>query len=165
MHEVGALLDAKGLHRGRWPYAHLLCLAQSNGIPRSRVDEVLRIVGLEDVAKRRAKGLSPGMGQRLGIASALLGDQRDACLTDLGSRITESPASLQLALFGGGRSFMARMAASRASLFHHVPLGPDGHPAGTRGSVGRQCELHDLVGSQGPARGVVNLEVVTHAFP
>src|ERR1039457_4462215 len=54
--------------------AHLLCLAQSNGIPRSRVDEVLRTVGLEGVARRRAKGFSMGMGQRLGIASALLGD-------------------------------------------------------------------------------------------
>jgi ABC-2 type transport system ATP-binding protein len=74
MREVGALLDAKGLHGGRPAYDHLLCLAQSNGIPRSRVDEVLRVVGLEDVAKRRAKGFSLGMGQRLGIASALLGD-------------------------------------------------------------------------------------------
>jgi ABC-2 type transport system ATP-binding protein len=74
MREVGALLDAKGLHGGRPAYDHLLCLAQSNGIPRSRVDEVLRTVGLEDVAKRRAKGFSLGMGQRLGIASALLGD-------------------------------------------------------------------------------------------
>jgi ABC-2 type transport system ATP-binding protein len=74
MREVGALLDAKGLHGGRRAYDHLLCLAQSNGIPRSRVDEVLRVVGLEDVAKRRTKGFSLGMGQRLGIASALLGD-------------------------------------------------------------------------------------------
>ena len=74
MREVGALLDAKWLHGGRRAYDHLLCLALSNGIPRSRVDEVLRIVGLEDVAKRRAKGFSLGMGQRLGIASALLGD-------------------------------------------------------------------------------------------
>jgi ABC-2 type transport system ATP-binding protein len=74
MREMGALLDAKGLHGGRRAYDHLLCLAQSNGIPRSRVDEVLRTVGLEDVAKRRAKGFSLGMGQRLGIASALLGD-------------------------------------------------------------------------------------------
>ena len=74
MHEVGALLDAKALHGGRRARDHLLCLAQSNGIPRSRVDEVLRIVGLEGVARRRAKGFSLGMGQRLGIASALLGD-------------------------------------------------------------------------------------------
>jgi ABC-2 type transport system ATP-binding protein len=74
MREVGALLDAKWLHGGRRSYDHLLCLSHSNGIPRSRVHEVLRIVGLEDVAKRRAKGFSLGMGQRLGISSALLGD-------------------------------------------------------------------------------------------
>ena len=74
MREVGALLDAKALHGGRRARDHLLCLAHSNGIPRSRVDEVLRIVGLEGVARRRAKGFSLGMGQRLGIASALLGD-------------------------------------------------------------------------------------------
>jgi ABC-2 type transport system ATP-binding protein len=74
MREVGALLDAKALHGGRRAFDHLLCLAQSNGIPRRRVDEVLRIVGLEDVARRRVKGFSLGMGQRLGIASALLGD-------------------------------------------------------------------------------------------
>src|SRR6202522_4505757 len=74
MREVGALLDAKALHGGRRAFDHLLCLAQSNGIHRGRVDEVLRLVGLEDVARRRAKGFSLGMSQRLGIASALLGD-------------------------------------------------------------------------------------------
>src|SRR6202142_3114025 len=74
MREVGALLDAKALHGGRRAFDHLLCLAQSNGIPRGRVDEVLRLVGLEDVARRRVKGFSLGMSQRLGIASALLGD-------------------------------------------------------------------------------------------
>ena len=74
MREVGALLDAKALHGGRRARDHLLCLAHSNGIPRSRVDEVVRLVGLEGVARRRAKGFSLGMGQRLGIASALLGD-------------------------------------------------------------------------------------------
>jgi ABC-2 type transport system ATP-binding protein len=74
MREVGALLDARAVHGGRRARDHLLCLAQSNGIPRRRVDEVLGIVGLEDVARRRAKGFSLGMGQRLGIASALLGD-------------------------------------------------------------------------------------------
>jgi ABC-2 type transport system ATP-binding protein len=74
MREVGALLDARALHGGRRARDHLLCLDRSNGIPRSRVDEVLRIVGLDGVARRRAKGFSLGMGQRLGIASALLGD-------------------------------------------------------------------------------------------
>jgi ABC-2 type transport system ATP-binding protein len=74
LHEVGALLDAKAVHGGRSAYNHLLCLAQSNGIHRKRVDEVLGIVGLEAVARRRTGGYSLGMGQRLGIAAALLGD-------------------------------------------------------------------------------------------
>jgi ABC-2 type transport system ATP-binding protein len=74
MREVGALLDAKAVHGGRSAYNHLLCLAQTNSIPRSRVDEVIGIVGLEDVAGKRSKGFSLGMSQRLGIAAALLGD-------------------------------------------------------------------------------------------
>ncbi|MBT2384365.1 ABC transporter ATP-binding protein [Streptomyces sp. ISL-11] len=73
---VGALLDAKAMHGGRSAYNHLLCLAQSNGLPRSRVGEVLDTVGLTSVAKKRSKGFSMGMGQRLGIAGALLGDPR-----------------------------------------------------------------------------------------
>jgi ABC-2 type transport system ATP-binding protein len=72
--EVGALLDAKALHEGRSAYNHLLCLALSNGITRKRVDEVLEIVGLTSVADKRAGSFSLGMGQRLGIGAALLGD-------------------------------------------------------------------------------------------
>ncbi len=74
MHEVGALLDAGAVHGGRTARSHLLCLAQTNGIGRSRVDEVLGIVGLSGVAGKRSKGFSLGMRQRLGIAAALLGD-------------------------------------------------------------------------------------------
>jgi ABC-2 type transport system ATP-binding protein len=74
MHEVGALLDAKAVHGGRSAYNHLLCLAQTNNLPRRRVGEVLELVGLSEVAKKRSKGFSLGMGQRLGIAAALLGD-------------------------------------------------------------------------------------------
>ncbi|MFJ2813785.1 ABC transporter ATP-binding protein [Streptomyces sp. NPDC091279] len=73
---IGALLDAKAVHGGRSAYHHLLCLAQSNGIPRRRVDEVLDTVGLSAVARKKAKGFSLGMGQRLGIAGALLGDPK-----------------------------------------------------------------------------------------
>ncbi|MBW8796998.1 MAG: ABC transporter ATP-binding protein [Streptomyces sp.] len=73
---VGALLDAKAVHGGRSAFNHLLCLAQSNGIPRARVAEVLDTVGLTAVARKKAKGFSLGMGQRLGIAGALLGDPR-----------------------------------------------------------------------------------------
>jgi ABC-2 type transport system ATP-binding protein len=76
MRQVGALLDAKALHGGRSAYNHLLCVAQSNNLPASRVKEVLALVGLTDVAKRRARGFSLGMGQRLGIAAALLGDPK-----------------------------------------------------------------------------------------
>jgi ABC-2 type transport system ATP-binding protein len=73
---IGALLDAKAMHGGRSAYNHLLCLAQSNGIPKQRVHEVLDTVGLTAVARKKAKGFSLGMGQRLGIAGALLGDPR-----------------------------------------------------------------------------------------
>ncbi|GII93619.1 ABC transporter ATP-binding protein [Sinosporangium siamense] len=71
---IGALLDAKAVHGGRTARNHLLCLAQSNGIGRARVEEVMETVGLTAVAKRRVGGFSLGMGQRLGIAAALLGD-------------------------------------------------------------------------------------------
>lgn len=72
--QVGALLDAKAVHGGRSARNHLLSLAQLSGIPAARVDEVLGVVGLQDVARRRSSGFSLGMGQRLGIAAALLGD-------------------------------------------------------------------------------------------
>ena len=74
LHEVGALLDAGAVHPGRTARNHLLGLAQSNGIGRRRVQEVLDVVGLTDVADTRTRGYSLGMQQRLGIAAALLGD-------------------------------------------------------------------------------------------
>ena len=74
LQQAGALLDAKAVHTGRSAYHHLLALAATTGIPKSRVAEVIDIVGLHEVAKKRAGGFSLGMGQRLGIASALLGD-------------------------------------------------------------------------------------------
>ncbi|WP_323746504.1 ABC transporter ATP-binding protein [Catenulispora pinisilvae] len=74
LRKVGALLEARAVHTGRSAYNHLLCLAQSQGLPRKRVDEALALVGLTEVAKKRAGGFSLGMGQRLGIAAALLGD-------------------------------------------------------------------------------------------
>ncbi|MGW0665524.1 ATP-binding cassette domain-containing protein [Streptomyces sp. NPDC002746] len=72
--QVGALLDAKAVHGGRSARNHLLSLAQLAGIPAARVDEVLGVVGLQNVARKRSSGFSLGMGQRLGIAAALLGD-------------------------------------------------------------------------------------------
>jgi ABC-2 type transport system ATP-binding protein len=72
--EVGTMLEARAIHTGRSAYNHLLAMAQTNGIARRRVDEVVELVGLESVARKRVGGFSLGMGQRLGIAAALLGD-------------------------------------------------------------------------------------------
>ena len=76
MREVGALLEAKAVHGGRSARNHLLCLAQTNNLPRRRVGEVLELVGLTEVATKRSKGFSLGMSQRLGIAATLLGDPK-----------------------------------------------------------------------------------------
>jgi ABC-2 type transport system ATP-binding protein len=74
LYEVGAMLEAGAMHDGRSAFNHLLCVAQSNGISRRRVDEVLAMVGLTSVSGRRAGMFSMGMSQRLGIGVALLGD-------------------------------------------------------------------------------------------
>ena len=82
MAELGILLEAKAVHTSRSAYNHLLALAQTNGVPRSRVSDVIDLVGLKDVARKRAGGFSLGMGQRLGIASALLGDPQTIVLDE-----------------------------------------------------------------------------------
>ncbi|SIN73208.1 ABC transporter ATP-binding protein [Agromyces cerinus] len=74
LHEVGALLDAKAVHTGRTAYNHLLAMGATHGIGASRVREVIEMTGLESVARKRVGGFSLGMGQRLGIAAAMLGD-------------------------------------------------------------------------------------------
>jgi len=82
LHEVGALLEARSVHTGRSAYNHLLALARTQGIPRSRVEELIDLVGLRDVAKQRVGKFSLGMGQRLGIAAALLGDPSTVMLDE-----------------------------------------------------------------------------------
>ncbi|WP_028066015.1 ABC transporter ATP-binding protein [Solirubrobacter soli] len=82
LNEVGALLEARAIHTGRSAYHHLLAMAQTHGISRARVQEVIDLVGIASVARRRAGTFSLGMGQRLGIATALLGDPRTIILDE-----------------------------------------------------------------------------------
>src|SRR6478609_3405181 len=82
LHQVGALLEARAVHPGRSARNHLVSLALTSGIGRSRVDQVLDMVGLTEVAGRRVGGFSLGMGQRLGVAAALLGDPQTLILDE-----------------------------------------------------------------------------------
>jgi ABC-2 type transport system ATP-binding protein len=82
LHEVGAMLEARSVHTGRSAFNHLLALAQTHGVPRSRVDELIDRVGLREVARKRVGQFSLGMGQRLGIAAALLADPRTVILDE-----------------------------------------------------------------------------------
>ena len=82
LHEVGALLEARSVHTGRSAYNHLLGLAQTHGIPRARVNDMIDLVGLHEVARKRSGQFSLGMGQRLGIAQALLGDPKTVMLDE-----------------------------------------------------------------------------------
>jgi len=82
LHEIGAMLEAHAIHTGRSAYNHLLALAQTHGIPRGRVEEVIELVGLREVARKRVGSFSLGMGQRLGVAAALLGDPATVILDE-----------------------------------------------------------------------------------
>ncbi|MFJ5692985.1 ABC transporter ATP-binding protein [Arthrobacter sp. NPDC093125] len=82
LREIGALLDAKAVHTGRSAYNHLLAMAATHSIPKKRVREVIEITGLADVANKKVKGFSLGMGQRLGIAAALLGNPQTIILDE-----------------------------------------------------------------------------------
>jgi len=110
LHEVGALLEARSVHTGRSAYNHLLAQAQTHGIPRSRVDDLIELVGLESVAKKRAGQFSLGMGQRLGIAAALLGDPETVMLDEPVNGL--DPEGIQWV-----RNLLRRLAAEGRTVF------------------------------------------------
>jgi ABC-2 type transport system ATP-binding protein len=110
LREVGALLEARSVHTGRSARNHLLTLAQTHGIPRKRVDELIDQVGLHEVARKRAGKFSLGMGQRLGIATALLGDPHTIMLDEPVNGL--DPEGIQWI-----RTLLKRLAAEGRTVF------------------------------------------------
>jgi ABC-2 type transport system ATP-binding protein len=110
MRELGAVLEARSVHGGRSAYNHLLALAQTHGIGRSRVNELIDLVGLQEVAKKRVGGFSLGMGQRLGIACALLADPQIVMLDEPVNGL--DPEGIQWV-----RNLLKRLAAEGRAVF------------------------------------------------
>ncbi|HEX4834281.1 MAG TPA: ATP-binding cassette domain-containing protein [Trebonia sp.] len=144
MREVGALIDAKAVHGGRSAYDHLLCLAQTNNLPRRRVDEVLDLVGLPAVARKRAKGFSLGMSQRLGIAATMLGDPK-VLMFDEPVNGLDPEGILWI------RTFMQSLAAQGRTVFVSSHLMSEmEHTAGHlivvgRGSLIADCSMNEFI--------------------
>jgi ABC-2 type transport system ATP-binding protein len=162
LREVGALLEARALHPGRTARDHLRWLAVSNRIPAARVDEVLGLVGLEEVAGKRVGTFSLGMGQRLGIAVALLGDPPvvilDEPVNGLDPEGIRWVRNLARQLAGEGRTvFVSSHLMSEMALTadHLVVIG--------RGTVLADCSMPDFIAGhassyvrvQSPQRGEV----------
>ena len=151
MREVGALLDAKAVHGGRSAYNHLLCLAQTNNLPKRRVGEVLELVGLSEVAKKRSKGFSLGMSQRLGIAATLLGDPRvlmfDEPVNGLDPEGILWIRNLMKALAAEGRTVFVSshlMSEMESTADHLIVIG--------RGKLIADCSMSEFIaGSSGAA--------------
>ena len=129
MAELGVLLEAKAVHTGRSARNHLLALAQTNGISRHRVDHVIDLVGLREVAGKRVGGFSLGMGQRLGVASALLGNPQTVVLDEPVNGL--DPEGVRWM-----RTMLKDLAAARAHRVRVIPSdernGPDRNPSGGR---------------------------------
>jgi ABC-2 type transport system ATP-binding protein len=146
LHEVGALLEAKAVHTGRSAANHLRAVAATTGISRRRVEEVIDLVGLREVARTRAGKFSLGMGQRLGIASALLGDPRTLILDEPVNGLDPDGVlwirTLLRRLADEGRTvflsshLMSEMAQTAEQL---IVIG--------RGRLIRACSVHEFIAS------------------
>jgi len=158
---VGALLEARAVHTGRSAYNHLLFLAQTQGLPRRRVQEVIDLVGLADVAHKRAGGFSLGMTQRLGIAAAMLGDPQVLVLDEPVNGLDPEGIlwirNLMKALAGQGRTVFVSshlMNEMAVTADHLIVIGRGKLIAdcSTREFVARSSGRSVLVGTPDPGR-------------
>jgi ABC-2 type transport system ATP-binding protein len=148
LQEVGALLEARSIHPGRTAFDHLMVLAYTHGIPKRRVDEVIELTGLQAVAHKRAGAFSLGMGQRLGIAAALLGDPATIMLDEPVNGLDPEGVlwirNLLTALAGSGRTvFVSSHLMSEMALVaeHLIVVG--------RGRLLADTTVRDLVRDAG----------------
>ncbi|TDK24509.1 ATP-binding cassette domain-containing protein [Arthrobacter crusticola] len=151
LRELGALLDAKAVHPKRSAYTHLRALAATHGIPNSRVREVIELAGLGPVARKRVGGFSLGMGQRLGIASALLGDPSTVILDEpvngLDPEGVQWVRRLAKSLAAEGRTvFLSSHLMSEMALTadHLIVIG--------RGRIIADAPVQSIIDGQGAAR-------------
>ncbi|MBC7441472.1 MAG: ATP-binding cassette domain-containing protein [Ramlibacter sp.] len=151
LREVGVLLDAKAVHTGRSARNHLLAMAATHGIPASRVDEVIELTGLGSVARKRVGGFSLGMGQRLGIAAALLGDPKvlilDEPVNGLDPEGVQWVRRLMRQLAGEGRTVLLSshlMSEMALTADHLIMLG--------RGKVIADAPVAEIIGQAGAHR-------------
>lgn len=151
LREVGALLDAKAVHTSRSAYNHLLAMAATHSIPKSRVHEVIEMTGLEAVARKKAGGFSLGMGQRLGIAAALLGDPQTLILDEPVNGLDPEGVvwvrNLVRYLAGQGRTvFLSShlMSEMAQTADHLIVIG--------RGRVIADAPIRDIITGKGQAR-------------
>jgi ABC-2 type transport system ATP-binding protein len=150
---VGALLEARAAHPGRSAYQHLLWLAQTQALPRKRVEEVLDLVGLRQVARQRAGGFSLGMGQRLGIAAALLGDPQVLLLDEPVNGLDPEGVlwirNLMKQLAGEGRTVLVS-----SHLLHEMAVTAEQLIVIGRGRLIADCSTADFI-ARNPQRSVL----------
>src|SRR6201996_2159302 len=148
LHEVGALLEARSVHTGRSAYNHLLALAQTQGIGRRRVNELIDLVGLHDVARKRAGQFSLGMGQRLGIAAALLGDPSTVMLDEPVNGL-DPEGVLWIRNLLGGLASEGRTVFVSSHLMSEIALVAEHLIIIGRGRLLADTTVRDLVGRAG----------------